>query len=73
MRVSGQDRQDIWELYESHVVTDEIVLTEFLGKIKSPFGTSGEPAANTPEPPDLIVLRYHSIFEFYQNTSNLRS
>ena len=52
MRVSGQDRQDIWELYESHVVTDEIVLTEFLGKIKSPFGTSGEPAANTPEPPE---------------------
>lgn len=52
MRVSGQDRHDIWKLYESHVVTDQMVLQEFLGKIKSPFGSTGTPTANTPETPE---------------------
>lgn len=50
MRVSGPDRHTIWKLYENHVVTDETVLQEFLGKLKSPFGASGQPAANTPQP-----------------------
>ncbi|MDC3298505.1 hypothetical protein OAU81_00375 [bacterium] len=50
MRVSGPDRHTIWKLYENHVVTDETVLQEFLGKLKSPFGATGQPAANTPQP-----------------------
>jgi hypothetical protein len=49
MRVSKTDRSTIWKLYENHVVTDETVIQEFLGKLKSPFGSTGQPAANTPQ------------------------
>lgn len=52
MRVSGPDRHTIWKLYENHVVTNETVLQEFLGKLKSPFGATGNPVANTPTPPE---------------------
>ena len=40
----------LWNLYENQVVNKDRLLNEFLGKIKSPFGSTGMPAANQPAP-----------------------
>lgn len=48
MSRSKRIEQELWNLYENQVVNKQPVLQEFLGKIKSPFGSTGMPAANQP-------------------------